>query len=152
MIQHYGLEMLEIAGERLMILLIHGKGNYFLIYEIKIELDIIYCIFIYLFVYLFTVAHMMGKKILAWLQLPTKMTSGHHMQDLADGMVLFSELVSSPIVWISLDQSVDCFRFRVLINSDQYTCPIWTVRSETDGLDVVGTVQWNLYYWSGAEL
>lgn len=62
MIQRYGLKMLEIAGERLKILLIHGKGNHFLIYDIKkIELDIICWIFIYLFVYLFTVAHTMGK-------------------------------------------------------------------------------------------
>lgn len=54
MIQHYGLEMLEIAGERLMILLIHGKGNYFLIYEIKnwtghnlLDIHILICLFVY---------------------------------------------------------------------------------------------------------
>lgn len=52
MIQPYGLELLEIAGGQQMILLIHGKGNNFLIYDIKIEMAIsIYCIVIYLFIY-----------------------------------------------------------------------------------------------------
>lgn len=151
MIQHYGLEMLEIAGERLMILLIHGKGNYFLIYEIKnwtghnlLDIHILICLFVYCCTY-------DGKKNISMTTIADQNDKWASYAGPGGWNGTFF-LVSSPIVWISLDQSVDCFRFRVLINSDQYTCPIWTVRSETDGPDVVGTVQWNLYYWRGAEL